>query len=283
MRRLRRKDIDLIESDSHKFDFLYDLTAMGATILIAYSIQRRINKYGLKLLGEDNYVNKLAKSVEDNITSEMGLALGDVADVFRDAPSALAYLEQAGENLSLDELREINGAAAAALDKFLRVYGVRCAGEIDITRTRFIENPAILSATLSSNIKSCKKGQMREEFAAGKHAAQKDTDRLLAAVQTRYGKRKARKLASDIKFYRDFVGLREAPKFFWIHRLWSYKKVLIEIADDLVRNGVIDTKDDIYYLYMDELRVAIATHKADKQAIAGRRRSQIPPAEPHRR
>jgi pyruvate,water dikinase len=112
---------------------------------------------------------------------------------------------------------------------------------------------------------------MREEYAAGKHAAQKDADRLIAAVETRYGKRKARKLASDIKFYRDFVGLREAPKFFWIRRFWSYKKVLIEIADDLVKNGVIDAKDDIYYLYIDELRAAIATHKADKRAIAGRR------------
>ena len=114
--------LDLIELDSNKFDFLYDLTAMGATILIAYSIQKHINKYGLKLLGEDNYINKLAKSVNNNITSEMGLALGDVADVFRDTPPAFAYLEQSGENFSLDELREINRTSATAFDKFLQVW-----------------------------------------------------------------------------------------------------------------------------------------------------------------
>ncbi len=44
-------------------------------------------------LGEKNAADTLSQSVQNNITSEMGLALMDVADVIRPYPEVIAYLQ----------------------------------------------------------------------------------------------------------------------------------------------------------------------------------------------
>lgn len=44
-------------------------------------------------LGEKNAADTLSQSVQNNITSEMGLALLDVADVIRPYPEVIAYLQ----------------------------------------------------------------------------------------------------------------------------------------------------------------------------------------------
>ena len=45
-------------------------------------------------LGEKNAADTLTQSVPDNVTSEMGLALLDVADVIRPHPDVVAFLRQ---------------------------------------------------------------------------------------------------------------------------------------------------------------------------------------------
>ncbi len=44
-------------------------------------------------LGEKNAADTLSQSVQNNITSEMGLALMDVADVIRPYPEVIAHLQ----------------------------------------------------------------------------------------------------------------------------------------------------------------------------------------------
>jgi phosphoenolpyruvate synthase/pyruvate phosphate dikinase len=97
-------------------------------------------------LGEKNAADKLTQSVPDNVTSEMGLALLDVADVIRPHPDVVGFLQHVEGEGFLDEMtglaggREARDAILAWLDK----YGMRCVGEIDITRPRFRERPSTL-------------------------------------------------------------------------------------------------------------------------------------------
>ena len=99
-------------------------------------------------LGEKNAADTLAQSVPNNVTSEMGLALLDVADVIRPHPDVVAFLRQVEDEGFLDELpklaggREVRDAIQAWLDK----YGMRGVGEIDITRPRWSERPTMLAA-----------------------------------------------------------------------------------------------------------------------------------------
>src|SRR5439155_24360375 len=97
-------------------------------------------------LGEKNAADTLTQSVPQNVTSEMGLALLDVADVIRPRPDVVAFLQHVEDDGFLDEMAKLTGGREArdAIRAFLDKYGMRCVGEIDITRPRWSERPITL-------------------------------------------------------------------------------------------------------------------------------------------
>ena len=107
-------------------------------------------------LGERNAVDTLTQSVPHNVTSEMGLALLDVADVIRPHPDVVAFLQNAEDESFLDELPTLAGGREArdAIQAYLDTYGMRCVGEIDITRPRWSERPTTLVPIILGNIKN---------------------------------------------------------------------------------------------------------------------------------
>ena len=64
-------------------------------------------------LGEKNVADTLTQSVPHNVTSEMGLALLDVADVIRPHPEVVAFLQHVEDEGFLDELAELAGGREA--------------------------------------------------------------------------------------------------------------------------------------------------------------------------
>ena len=63
-------------------------------IRTAIDASRWINEQMEAWLGEKNAVDTLTQSVPHNVTSEMGLALLDVADAIRPHPDVVAFLHQ---------------------------------------------------------------------------------------------------------------------------------------------------------------------------------------------
>ena len=64
-------------------------------------------------LGEKNAADTLTQSVPNNVTSEMGLALLDVADVIRPHPDVVAFLQRVEDENFLDELPTLAGGREA--------------------------------------------------------------------------------------------------------------------------------------------------------------------------
>ena len=60
-------------------------------------------------LGEKNVADTLTQSVPHNVTSEMGLALLDVADVIRPHPEVVAFLQHVGDEGFVDALATFAG------------------------------------------------------------------------------------------------------------------------------------------------------------------------------
>src|SRR5690348_17700458 len=90
-----------------------------------------LNEHVQTWLGEKNAADVLTQSVPNNITSEMGLALLDVADVIRAHPDVVAFLDQVEEDEDfLDELPKFAGGREAlnAIQEWLDKYGMRCVG-----------------------------------------------------------------------------------------------------------------------------------------------------------
>ncbi|WP_278261940.1 rifamycin-inactivating phosphotransferase [Nocardia sp. AG03] len=247
-------------------------------IMVAMGATQWLNDRLWEWLGEKNSADALTQSVPGNVTSEMGLALLDVADVLRPHPQVVAYLRQVEETGTtgdfLDELGALAGgpAARAALAGFLERFGMRCAGEIDITRPRWHEEPTTLVPILLGNIRNFAPGAAERRFQDGLREAERERHRLLGLLRALPdGTRKAAETDRMIGRLRAFSGYREYPKYGMVSRYSVYKQALLGEADRLVTAGVLRAPDDIYYLRYDELAEVVRTRRADPALLAERR------------
>ena len=246
------------------------LNAIMAGIHASAWINEKMNEW----LGEKNVADTLSLSVPNNVTSEMGMALLDVADVIRPYPEIIEYLQQVKDDNFLDELVRFKGGQQVrdAIAAFLDRYGMRCAGEIDITRTRWSEKPAILIPMILSNIKNLEPGASKQKFEQGKQEALKKEQDLLARLkQLPDGEQKAGEAKQMIDLIRNFIGYREYPKYDIVSRYFIYKQALLKEAERLVQATLLHEKEDIYYLAFEELQEVIRTNKLDYQVINKRK------------
>jgi rifampicin phosphotransferase len=225
-------------------------------------------------LGEKNAADTLTQSVPHNVTSEMGLALLDVADVIRPHPHVVTFLRHVEDDGFLDELAELPGGREArdAIEAWLEKYGMRCVGEIDITRPRWRERPSTLLPVILGNIKNFEPGAGARRFEQGRQEAwAKETDVLERLRALPDGERKAEETKRMIDRVRTFIGYREYPKYGMVSRYFVYKRALLDEAERLVRADVLREKEDIFYLMFQELHDVVRTNRVDDQLIGGRK------------
>ena len=216
-------------------------------------------------LGEKNVADTLTRSVPHNVTSEMGLALLDVADVIRPHPDVVAFLQQVEDEGFVDELATLPGGRESrdAILAFLDTYGMRCVGEIDITRPRWSERPSTLVPVILGNIKHFEPGAGERRFEQGRQEAwAKEQDVLERLRALPDGKRKAEETKRMIDRVRTFIGYREYPKYGMVSRYFVYKQALLEEAERLVQAHVLREREDIFYLRFEELRRRRARERA---------------------
>ena len=234
----------------------------------------RLNERLQEWLGEKNAVDTLTQSVPDNVTSEMGLALLDVADVIRPHPDVVAFLEHVEDENFLDELPALDGGREArdAIEAYLDKYGMRCVGEIDITRPRWSERPTTLVPMILGNIKNFEPGAGQRRFEQGRQQAVEKEQELLTRLRALPdGERKAEEAKRLIDRIRTFAGYREYPKYHMISRYFVYKQALLDEAGRLVQAGVLREREDIFYLRFEELRDVVRTNQVDDELIRQRK------------
>lgn len=260
------EDIRLLKLNADKQSIGVIMTAMNASAWI----NEKMNAW----LGEKNAADTLAQSAPNNVTSEMGLALMDVADVIRPYPAVIDYLQHANDDNFLDELVQFEGGRETreAIHAFLNKYGMRCAGEIDITKTRWSEKPAILVPMILSNIKNFERGASQQKFEQGQQEALKKEQELLERLkQLPDGEQKAAETKQKIDQIRNFSGYREYPKYGIVSRYFVYKQALLKEAEKLVQAGVIHEKEDIYYLSFEEFLEVVRSNRSDHRLISKRK------------
>ena len=181
-------------------------------------------------LGEKNVADTLTRSVPHNVTSEMGLALLDVADVIRPHPEVVAFLRQVEDEGFLDDLATLAGGRDArdAICAYLDMYGMRCVGEIDITRPRWSERPTTLVPVILGNINHFEPGAGERRFEQGRQEALTKEREVLARLRALPdGEQKAEETKQMIDRVRTFIGYREYPKYGMVSRYFVYKQALL--------------------------------------------------------
>ena len=225
-------------------------------------------------LGEKNAADTLTQSVPNNVTSEMGLALLDVADAIRPHPDVVAFLQHVEGEGFLDELAKLAGGREArdAIRAWLDKYGMRCVGEIDITRPRWSERPTTLVPLILAHVESFEPGAGKRRFEQGRQEAWKKEQELLERLRALPdGERKAEEAKGRIDRVRTFMGYREYPKYGWVSRYFVYKQALLEEAERLVQAHVLREKEDIFWLTFQELHDIVRTNQVDDQLIRQRK------------
>ena len=227
-------------------------------------------------LGEKNPADTLTQSVPHNVTSEMGLALLDVADVIRPYPDVVAFLEHIEDDGFLNELPKLGGGRETrdAILAFLDKYGMRCVGEIDITRPRWSERPSTLIPMILGNVKNLERGAGARRFKQGRQEACEKEQELLERLRALPdGARKAEETKRMIDRVRTFIGYREYPKYGIVSRYFVYKQALLEEAERLVQTDVLREREDIFYLSFQELHDVVRTNEVDGQLISQRKQA----------
>ena len=253
---------------------LFNQQSLGvivATMRATWTLNEQLQAW----LGEKNAVDTLTQSVPNNVTSEMGLALLDVADVIRPHPDVVAFLRQVGDDENfLDELPGLDGGRDArdAIAAYLDKYGMRCVGEIDVTKPRWSERPSTLVPMILGNVRNFEQGAGERRFEEGRQQAWEKEKELLTRLRALpQGEAKAEEAKAEIDRIRNLIGYREYPKYHMISRYFVYKQALLTDAERLVQARVLHDREDIFYLTFQELHDVARTNQVDDQLIRQRK------------
>jgi phosphoenolpyruvate synthase/pyruvate phosphate dikinase len=264
---------DFILKDGQSRRNLFTAQNLGA-IIAAVDASTWLNENMKEWLGEKNVADVLSQSAPNNITSEMGLELLDVADVIRPYPKVIEYLKGVKDDNFLHELTNVDGGqeASEVINAYLDKYGMRCAGEIDITKPRWREKPAMLIPMILNNVKNFEPGARKKRFEQGLQEALKKEQELLDRLERLPdGEQKVLEAKQMISLLRNFIGYREYPKYGIVSRLVVYKQALSKEAEKLFQANIIHEKEDVYYLTFEEFRETVRTNKLDYGLIDKRK------------
>ena len=233
-----------------------------------------LNEQLQKWLGEKNAADTLTQSVPHNVTSEMGLALLDVADAIRPHPQVVAYLHHVEDEGFLDDMTTLVGGQESrdAIQAFLDKYGMRCIGEIDITRPRWSERPTTIVPLILTNVKNFEPGAGERRFEQGRQEAWAKEQEILERLRSLpEGEQKAKAAKQMIDLVRTFIGYREYPKYGMVSRYFVYKEALVNEAERLVQARVLGEAEDIFYLTFQELHDVVRTNVMEDGLISRRK------------
>ncbi|SHF02630.1 PEP-utilising enzyme, mobile domain [Seinonella peptonophila] len=206
----------------------------------------------------------------------MGLEIGDLADIVRKYPEVYVYLETAKNETFFEGLQSVHGGEefAKAFQSFLKRFGIRCPGEIDITQPRWAEKPTLLISAILSHIRSVEEGEHRQNFAEGVVESQQFAEELIAKVRkTPFGSMKAKIASRLIYAFRNLMGMREHPKYSLIQHITLYRKHILQEAERLVKQDILVEAEDIYYF--PELKDLLQGKITSVQDLVQQRKDQF--------
>jgi pyruvate,water dikinase len=103
------------------------------------------------------------RGLSGNVTTEMDLMVGDLADAARQSPE-LVMLLQGGEMEAALQVAASDPVAKSfqeGLQRFLEQYGMRGPSEIDISRPRWRDDPRSLLRMVAGNLGQAEAGTHR--------------------------------------------------------------------------------------------------------------------------
>ncbi len=202
-----------------------------------------------------------------NVTIEMDLALWRLAQGVGAHRQLL--LDTPPDELASRHLRgELPDIGMAG---FLDAYGHRGVAEVDLGMPRWAEDPTPVFAALANYLRVTDPEQGPDQrFRRAAAAAETALRELIARARRR---RPVRAMIAGFLLgrARSLAGLREAGKFAGLYPLRETRRQLLLIGAELTDAGLLDQHDDIMFLTLDEVRVAVHQGVDQRELVATRR------------
>jgi pyruvate,water dikinase len=199
----------------------------------------------------------LGSGSEGVLSAEMGRGIWALAlEANRNARVRGILLAQAPER-ALAELRLTADAVAFLrhLDAFLVQNGHRAIKEFELRSPRWEENPAVVLGMVRNYLLIETEPSIHEKKATEARAALIDDlrARLQALPLERAFGLRLRLILFFAEQVRYFLKLRENSRFYYIMGFGVVRKKVLRIESELLRQGKLKCKDDIFFLRVNEL------------------------------
>ncbi|SDI34926.1 pyruvate, water dikinase [Sinosporangium album] len=198
-------------------------------------------------------VQAVLRGLPNNVTTEMDLALWQVAQGIRKNPdSARVVLETPVARLA-EQYREgtLPADIQGGISRFMEVYGHRAVAEIDLGLPRWSEEPGHILGILANYLRlNDPEAAPDVQFARGAAEA----ERMIRVLARRAGGVRGAVVRFALGRARALIGFRESPKFFVVTVLAAVRRQIHLIGVNLVDRGLIDNADDVFFLTLAELR-----------------------------
>jgi phosphohistidine swiveling domain-containing protein len=258
------------------------LVKLARHLLPGIVSMKMVEKYSKKWLGDSDELAIMNRSLPGNVTTEMGLRVGDLGDCVRGCPEVLEYLKSPTtcKETFRKGLEDIKGGNEflTELDSFLMEYGMRCSGEIDIGNERWNESPtSLISSILTVARNSQSPGDHRRKHVQANENAEAAAHRIVERVRnTPWGYFKAMFMRRLVTVFRYRAGMREHPKYTIVRILWIVKRCILEEATGLVCAGTLRDPSDVFYIGLTELSSLLSnTFEGDVNLLIALRKNQF--------
>ncbi|WP_455378397.1 PEP/pyruvate-binding domain-containing protein [Petrachloros mirabilis] len=243
------------------------------TFGIAGGVGQCLQTFSLLLpgwLGEDwrNLLNAALQGQGTVISAQQIMRLAELVEVARGDAMVSQELRREGTSRG-DYRRRLHGTRFLAMfDRYLEEYGHRGLGESDIMSPRFADQPEVLLEVIK--VQLCGPVATPADIVERQRGIR---ETALAAIRARFGWRLERWLIFQWWYRRlcRFFSLRESNRHHLMFYSSAVRNLLLRVAERLVEQGVLATREDVFFLTMDE-RAELALGMPREWAVLVKRR-----------
>ena len=225
------------------------------------------------------------RGLPNNVTTEMDLALWQLASDIRKDPDAVASMVGRTAVELVEQYREADlpPVAQSGVEAFLRTYGHRAVAEIDLGMPRWSDDPTHILGVVANYLRLGEGAETPDrQFIRAAREADEQVARFVARARAK-SPLHAVIVRTALDRTRRFAGLRELPKYNLVLGLSAAREQLLLIGNELAAAHRIENAEDVFFLDLDDVEVALAGDDlrdvvADRRAVYEQelRRRHIP-------
>jgi rifampicin phosphotransferase len=218
------------------------------------------SRWLLRDVAKPGELQEVLRGLPHNVTTEMDLKLWELTEEIRDDSASRAVFTDLAVSELLKRYRDraLPPVAQRGLQAFLRRYGHRAVGEIDLGMLRWSDDPSHLLGVISNYLRlDTDDLDPVTQFRAGEEKA----EAMIISLTSRAAERsrpRARLAGWTLRRVRQLIGLRESPKFLLILALGVMREHLKVVGRELAATGKIDQVDDVFFLDLGDARRGLA-------------------------